>query len=278
MVASVNAFDFYGANAPDDDLVNAPIGSFYRQVGTSIIWYKYGAQNYNWRPYSLDPSNGLIGPGFNADAESSALSAAFQTAGGGTATINTGLAGRVSIATMTVTSTVTPDRARWFNMGGGNPTNGITPGGGKIYLFSSIAFTTISDAVDAVVVRTLGSDGIASVAPANGIWLENDRNVHGTNNWQLRAADNTVITAPIDLGVAPVNGVFQKLGIVVEADGLSARAMINDVRVGQIVAGLPSGGRGFALLHQLVKTLGIANPRSIQVDYAYAAILCAAGR
>lgn len=275
---NANALIASGDNDPDDDLVDGPIGMRYFKRGTTIEWVKYGAEKYNWRPLRMDPRDGYIGPGLNGDMEVNVPSTFIVNSGAGTTVINTGLPGRLQIALMTVTLAATPDRTRLFHLGGLALQQGIVPGDGKIYLFGSINIPVLSDGVNNLCYRGLGMDfgGGAAADQSNGVYFENDLSTYGDNRWRLKTADNAARTVQ-DLGVAPVANTWTRLGIVVAANGLTAQALVNDVKVGAPMGGLPTAGRGFGLAEGIFKTLG-AGALTVLSDYVYCSAVCNAGR
>jgi len=266
-----------GASAPDEALVAAAIGTHYWQIGTSIIWVKYGPNDYNWRPLSCDPMDGAVRAGLLADAEFSVTNYT-STAGTATAANSGGEPGRLSVFVFSVTSNVTPDRTRNFFAGGGSPAQGIVPGGGAIYMFKSIKIPTLSDGANAFQLRLLGGDSLVATANLNGVWIENDFAAYGDNNWRGRTCLGGV-NSTVDLGVAPTAGAWTKIGAVINSLGTLATFLVDDVAVGTLATNIPvAAANGFALQDIFFKTTGAAGVLTYQHDYYYSAMLSSAQR
>lgn len=262
-------------NGNGDPALNAgvrgvPVGFVYKENGCSREWYKYGPNDYNWRLLACDPADGYI---FVLGAESDSSNIAqTNTTGTGTANLNTGQAGRPGLCTMGVTSTATPDRVRQFHGGGGNPPQGYVLGGGKVMMSAWLNIPTLSDGVDNFSHRTLGGDSLTNAAHTNGAWVETDLQANATNNWVAHTVNGGAGLQTLDLGVAPVAGVWTEVGGIINALGTSVDFLVDKTKRGTIAASLPIAPNGFAMVDILVKTLGLLGARTVLVDAVYFAM------
>lgn len=262
--------DLYGVGDPNDSVVvvvtEAQVGTFYRELGTSRRWYRYGFNTYNWRPIEMDPQDGFLCKHL-PDSEYS-LSGITSTTGTATA-LNGGELGHPGVWTLGVSAVATPDRARYFKAGGGSPAQGLVPGAGKIFMFEQLQIPLLPDGVQNFSFRSLGMDELNAADPQNGIWMEVNLGVNGSTNWFLCAA-NAGTRTRIDLGIPPTPGLWTTIAIIVDAGNNFADALIDGTLFGTISTNLPT--IGFAMNDQLVKTLG-AVARTVKVDWYHLAVL-----
>lgn len=139
----------------------------------------------------------------------------------------------------------------------------LAAGHAKLYFEARGRITTLSDGTNDIAVR-VGFGDTPNSDQADGIYFENNRNVHGNNQWRACCAANSVRTKT-DTGVAPTAATWFRLRM--ELVGGVASFMIDGAPVASVSTNIPSGaGRTFTYLAATVKALGAA-ARTVDWDY-----------